>query len=91
MNSYLYKNQIPPDYKIRNVIVPVMVFYGEDDKVIVPKDVEKLSKFLPNLVNMTKLPFSHNNFVNGRDAKYVYNIIIDSLFKYNRDNNKNLF
>lgn len=62
-----------------------MVFYGKDDAVTVPEDVEKLYGLIPNLVNMSMVPFVHNNFIHGRDAKYIYNIIVNSLFNYNKN------
>ena len=82
MNETIYGQPSPPEYDLKNIHIPVAVFYGELDYLANPLDVEKfLLLQLPNVVTAMKIPnFKHNDFVWGRRAcEEVYPHIIDLL------------
>lgn len=80
-----YNSPTPPDYNLNKVTVPVSVYYGKTDLVTVAKDVKKLVRALPNVVNDYLVPhakFNHVDFCTGIDTpRLVYDQIVQTLRK----------
>uniref|UniRef100_A0A182RX02 Lipase n=1 Tax=Anopheles funestus TaxID=62324 RepID=A0A182RX02_ANOFN len=76
-------NDMPPDYDLTKVTVPVVVFYGLADQLTHPNDVRQLAGRLPNLVAMNQLPnatFNHLDFLLAGDVKdALYDSIIGNV------------
>lgn len=83
INKQVYGTPEPPSYELKNVKVPVWVYYSEEDWLTHPKDVEKLIKALPNIKDTWKVPkkyFTHMDFQFGKDApEFVHKKIMESI------------
>ncbi|KAL6431824.1 hypothetical protein ACFW04_007359 [Cataglyphis niger] len=82
-NLLMYNSAEPPDYNLTNITVPIALFYGVNDWIIDVSGVEKLSRLLPNVVDMYKVPwskFNHLDFVWAKDAPIlVYKRILELM------------
>ncbi|KAL6431826.1 hypothetical protein ACFW04_007359 [Cataglyphis niger] len=82
-NLLMYNSAEPPDYNLTNITVPIALFYGVNDWIIEVSGVEKLSRLLPNVVDMYKVPwskFNHLDFVWAKDAPIlVYKRILELM------------
>lgn len=70
-NLIKYKRFSPPDYNLKNVRVPVAVYYAHNDWLATPKDVHILIGKLPNVVKTYLIPhkaFNHVDFLWGTEA-----------------------
>lgn len=78
-----YKQKLPPDYNLKNVVAPVAIYYGQTDWLTVVRDVRKLIVELPNTIKDYLVPhpkFNHSDFVCGRDAPtLVYDEIVKTM------------
>uniref|UniRef100_A0A182P4Y6 Lipase n=1 Tax=Anopheles epiroticus TaxID=199890 RepID=A0A182P4Y6_9DIPT len=76
-------SDVPPDYDLTKVTVPVVIFYGLGDQLTHPADVRELAGKLPNLVALNQLPnvtFNHLDFLLAGDAKdALYDSIIGNV------------
>ncbi|XP_060665937.1 lipase 3-like isoform X1 [Drosophila nasuta] len=71
-NHWRYNSITPPEYKLENVQAKVALYYGENDWLAQPSDVEALSLHLPNVVSqhLVNYPkFNHLDFIWGVDAR----------------------
>jgi pimeloyl-ACP methyl ester carboxylesterase/ankyrin repeat protein len=85
-NLKVYGQETPPVYNLKNIKIPVAVFYGELDYLANPTDIESfLLQELPNVIFSLKVEnFKHNDFVWGKTAwEKVYAHIIDLLMLIN--------
>ncbi|KAJ8737993.1 hypothetical protein PYW08_000588 [Mythimna loreyi] len=83
-NIMKYGERIPPDYNLRYVTVPVVLFYSAHDWLADTQDVEILMNNLPN-VNETIFiaDFTHLDYVYASDAlDVVYGRIINKINDY---------
>lgn len=84
-NRKVYGQPEPPEYNVTKTIVPVALFYAENDLLSVVEDVENLSNKLSNLEMQHKIPmemFNHIDFMFAIDAPaLVYQPTIDYLKK----------
>jgi hypothetical protein len=55
-NVLHYGSAFPPQYDLSKVQVPVVLFSGDKDTLSDPKDVDRIVKALPNLIDSTILP-----------------------------------
>ncbi|KAL1114995.1 hypothetical protein AAG570_007818 [Ranatra chinensis] len=65
-NQKMYKSDSPPDYNMKNVKIPVHIFYAESDQLIDSTDIDSLAKDLPNVALKMQMPnenFNHIDFV----------------------------
>ncbi|XP_045452688.1 lipase 3-like [Melitaea cinxia] len=83
VNSMIYGQSEPPKYNLTKVEVPVVLYYSEEDWLAHPKDVERLQKELPNVVDTFKVPekhFSHMEFQFSEKApELIYNRVIEAI------------
>lgn len=85
-NLKKYKRLSPPDYNLKNVTAPVAIYYSEGDWVTTVKDVQQLSKALPNVVKEYLIPhkyFNHFDFILGKDAP---SLLYDEIIKIMKSN-----
>ncbi|XP_070157111.1 lipase 3-like [Polyergus mexicanus] len=89
-NLLMYNSTEPPDYDLTNITVPIALFYGANDWLVNISEVQKLSRLLPNVMDMYEVPwpkFNHVDFVWAKDApKLVYKRIL-KLIKGKDPNN----
>ncbi|KAJ9595445.1 hypothetical protein L9F63_013356, partial [Diploptera punctata] len=80
-------NQIglsPPEYNLSAITLPVALYYGENDRLVIPQEVYKLNGSLGNSILMHRIPrktFSHFGFLYGIHVKPYVNDRIIELFK----------
>ncbi|EDW76556.2 uncharacterized protein Dwil_GK14602 [Drosophila willistoni] len=78
----------PPQYKLKNVDCKVALFYSRNDLLTAVKDVDRLSRILPNVVHkqlMAYEKFNHIDFVWGKDVKtMLYEDMIKLMQKVDR-------
>ncbi|XP_054773172.2 gastric triacylglycerol lipase-like [Lytechinus pictus] len=76
-----YNQTTPPEYYVGNLTVPVALFWGENDFLADPQDVEKLIPRIPHLIYNKKIPnFEHLDFIWAVDAnKIVYDDILSIM------------
>ena len=49
-NTRMYGSSIPPDYHLALVRTPVLLYWGNNDWLATPEDVENIAQNLPNLI-----------------------------------------
>lgn len=85
-NFKRYGSTQPPKYNLEKIKVPVAIFYGENDFLTHPLDLQKLVDKLPNVIEIKKIDypkFNHIDFLWGRDAKVLlYNCIVAVLKRF---------
>ncbi|CAG0923224.1 unnamed protein product [Notodromas monacha] len=78
-----YGTLSPPEYSIESVTSPVIAFWGNNDWLAEPVDVEWLTTRLPNLIKSIRVPFdkfNHLDFLWGIDApQLVYDPILEMM------------
>ncbi|CAG7815850.1 unnamed protein product, partial [Allacma fusca] len=83
LNVLNYGAQQPPVYNLTNVKVPVMVLWGKNDWLVVPKDVQRTIKELGNVVEDVQVQdplFNHLDFTYAKNAKtQVYDRCLNFL------------
>lgn len=71
-NLVQYGSIWPPIYKLENIRTKVALYYGKNDWLAPPEDVDLLSNQLPNVVYKYLVPdeqFNHLDLIWGIDAK----------------------
>lgn len=84
VNYKFYGSATPPDYDLSNLTVPVAIFYGENDWLAAPEDVQTLRKHLPNVIESNLIEeFNHMDFIYAGVAKEVlYSRIMRLILKF---------
>lgn len=89
MNMKKYGQPTPPLYNMQNVMIPVSVFWSENDVLADPQDVGLLVPQIPNLTLRYRVPydkFTHQDFLWAIDAKpLLYNKVVQVIRKLWRD------
>ncbi|XP_029160378.1 lipase 3-like [Nylanderia fulva] len=70
-NLIIYKSVEPPEYNLSNIALPMAIYYGNNDLMVVPIDVKKFYDLLPNIIDFYEVPwpnFSHAHFIFANDA-----------------------
>lgn len=84
------KHDTSMDYNLKNVKVPVSLFYSDKDWVSVVKDVQKLKEELPNVVKdylVTEKKFNHMDLLFGLDAsRLIFEEILTSIKSFDAQN-----
>ncbi|XP_030835488.1 gastric triacylglycerol lipase [Strongylocentrotus purpuratus] len=77
-NLVKYNQTTPPEYHVGNLAVPVALFWGDNDFLADPQDVERLIPQIPHLIYNKEIKnFEHLDFIWAMDAnKIVYNDIL---------------
>lgn len=61
-----YGTEVPPDYDLSQVDIPIAIFHGGRDRLI---NIKKLVKSLPNIIFMKEIPdYYHLDCQNAADA-----------------------
>eukprot|EP01080_Neovahlkampfia_damariscottae_P006626 gene6626-10792_t len=88
MNLRIYGYEYPPLFDISKIETPIMLFYGEFDKLATPTDVEK--NVIPNIKKLVHSEniknFKHNDFVRGKNAvaeiyEKIQKVMLENLKK----------
>ncbi|CAH0547936.1 unnamed protein product [Brassicogethes aeneus] len=84
-NMKIYNSTTPPRYNL-NISTPIALFYSKDESIIDKKDVLRLAKILPNLVDQYEVPYpnwSHLNFIVANNVvPMIYDRVIKLLGQY---------
>ncbi|CAL7940643.1 unnamed protein product [Xylocopa violacea] len=82
-NMVMYNSIKPPEYNLSNIVVPIMLFCGDNDWFSNRIDVHKLTSQLPNKPIISYVPFkkfNHIDFLWAIDApKLVYKSLLKML------------
>lgn len=82
-NWFKYKHLSPPEYNLKNVRVPVAVYYSKNDWMAGPKDIHTLLQRLPYVIKSYLVPhkeFNHIDFMWGIDAPILlYDEVIKTI------------
>lgn len=80
-NIVVYKKSRPDEYDLTEIKNKVVIFYGNNDWLSHPKDVDWLSKKLPNLIEKKLIhKYNHLDFVWGLNAKKkIYNKVVNMI------------
>ncbi|XP_045497930.1 lipase 1-like [Colias croceus] len=85
-NLKRYGTELPPDFDLSKVTLPVALISGINDKLSTLEDVAKLRPALPNVIQYTvveRRKCNHNDFIWGRtNYKYLYPLIFNIIEKY---------
>merc|ERR550519_2725915 len=83
LNVVRYGSFSPPDYKLENVKIPTVIFWGDNDILADPEDVHKMISRVPNIVRNFHSPvYDHIDYIWGLNAnERVYDHILDILRK----------
>ncbi|KAL9693311.1 hypothetical protein quinque_012596 [Culex quinquefasciatus] len=86
-NLEKYGSPDPPAYNLTASTAPVLIYYGLNDWMVHPKDVQKFSTMLPNLIAAIPVAdqnFNHMDFVLAKNVrKVLYDKMLLMLDKYN--------
>jgi pimeloyl-ACP methyl ester carboxylesterase len=84
-NMKHYNQTTPPLYDLTQVKVPVALYWGQQDWLADPDDVELIRKSLPNIVDEMDIEFyDHLDFVWGTNVKTIlYDRMMQLMLKYN--------
>ncbi|XP_055590800.1 lipase 3-like [Uranotaenia lowii] len=87
-NLQTYSNWKAPQYNFSNSKAPVQIFYGLNDWMVHPRDVEEFSRMLPNLLEAAPIvdkKFNHLDFLMAKNARQqVYDKMLPVMERYNR-------
>lgn len=87
-NIAIYNSRTPPDYNLKKFTVDTVFISGKNDKLSTLKDLDLLTRKLPNVVAVKVLKpkhFNHFDHVWGRDTHtFLYPFILSVLNKYNK-------
>lgn len=82
-NWLKYRQFSPPEYNLKNVRVPVAIYYSQNDWMAGPKDIHTLLQKLPYVIKSYFVPhkaFNHMDFLWGVDAPIlVFDEVIDTI------------
>ncbi|KAL9693307.1 hypothetical protein quinque_012592 [Culex quinquefasciatus] len=85
-NLEAYSSGKAPAYNLTASTAPVLIYYGLNDWMVHPRDVETFSKMLPRLVAaipVTDRKFNHLDFLIAKDARMqVYDKLLPMLDQY---------
>lgn len=77
----------PPEYDLKNVTVPVALFWSEQDSLASAKDTQWMISELPNVVLSRRVDtYKHLDFVWATDAnQLIYNDLAQILDRFSQD------
>lgn len=80
-NRRRYGSQIPPDYRLSSVRVPVALISARNDWLSSREDVERLFRTLPNVVerNFIDNQFNHLDLVWAPAAVEIYRSMVNTM------------
>ncbi|XP_067129246.1 gastric triacylglycerol lipase-like [Centruroides vittatus] len=84
-NLIKYNQSTPPEYTVENIRTPIALFWGLNDALADPVDVDLLKTKIKNLIESYRVSpstWAHIDFIFGIDApKYVYKELLNVLKK----------
>ncbi|XP_055615660.1 lipase 1-like [Toxorhynchites rutilus septentrionalis] len=90
-NQQSYNDWKPPNYNLSVSSAPVQIFYGLNDWMVHPRDVQQFAKMLPQLISAVQIPdkkFNHLDFIMAKNVRsQVYDKLMAVLEQYNSFNN----
>ncbi|XP_072762482.1 lipase 3-like [Anoplolepis gracilipes] len=89
-NLLIYNSSEPPDYDLTKIMVPIALYYSVNDWIFDIKDVQRLYRLLPNVVDQYEVPwpkFNHVDFIWAKDAPTLLYERILNLMKGKNVNN----
>ncbi|XP_045032929.1 gastric triacylglycerol lipase [Daphnia magna] len=80
-NMIRYGSKKPMEYFLENVTAPVYVYWGGNDRIVSPKDVDWLLTQLGNLKRSVHIKnYNHEDFIWGTDVKeMLYDSVMADL------------
>ena len=83
-NILHYNQSTAPFYDVKNIKIPVALYYGQDDWLADPTDVEYLKNNLPNIKDDFIIEkWDHLDFVWAQNASQVlYNRMIQLMYSF---------
>uniref|UniRef100_A0A182PA26 Lipase n=1 Tax=Anopheles epiroticus TaxID=199890 RepID=A0A182PA26_9DIPT len=82
-NVLIYGSDTPPEYDLSLVTAPVMMYYGLNDFLATPEDVNRLAKKLPNLrksIPVDDVLFNHLDFLIANEVRHLlYEPVIEGM------------
>ncbi|EZA61581.1 Lipase [Ooceraea biroi] len=81
-NLVIYNATEPPDYKLANIKLPMLLFYSDNDWLASVADVKRLVYSLTNKVTVYHVPFpnfNHLDYIWGKDAP---ELVYQKLLQY---------
>ncbi|XP_050430203.1 lipase 3-like [Adelges cooleyi] len=85
-NLKTYGQYRPPEYDLRKVTSPVVLYYSKNDRIVDKQTIDKLSTILPNVqqtINVNHDTFGHIDYAFNMKAKsLVFDSIIDIAQKF---------
>uniref|UniRef100_A0A6P7FGR5 Uncharacterized protein LOC114329263 n=1 Tax=Diabrotica virgifera virgifera TaxID=50390 RepID=A0A6P7FGR5_DIAVI len=78
-NYEKYNSLFPPDYNLSAITAPIVLYYSKNDYMVGVKDVERLSKELPNVVKLQLVQDRRFNHLDYLWAKDVHTILNDDV------------
>lgn len=76
-----YKASVPPLYNLQNARARIIMYYVEDDGLVLGENVERLVKQLSNVVNAELIDERHFNHMDFIWSKNVRSLIYDNLIE----------
>lgn len=71
-NIAVYGQQEPTEYTIKTMKIPIALYYSDNDSILQPADVFRLTPLLSSLIELYRIPndkFNHFDFILGIDAR----------------------
>lgn len=81
-NMKIYNSEIPPEYNLSAVTVPVMILYGKNDYLVDPKDVRWLLRRLPNVLEAQEVKDPLWNHLDVPYSQYTSELIYPKISEY---------
>lgn len=73
-NNEVYGQPEPTEYDISQMDLPIILYYSDNDSILQPNDVLRLSPLLSNVIEIYRVPddkFNHFDFIFGKDARIL--------------------
>ncbi|XP_019881620.1 gastric triacylglycerol lipase [Aethina tumida] len=83
-NLKRYNSEEPPTYNLKNITVPIAMYFSDSDTIATEKDMQIVSSLLPNVIYYKNVPsYQHADFFNGVDQiEDLYKDFIQFLENY---------
>ncbi|XP_068625213.1 lipase 3-like [Battus philenor] len=81
-NLKKYRTAHPPLYDVNRTSSPVVFIYGENDFLIHPSDIKKISSQMPNVLEVYKVPRPAWNHFDNCYSQYTKQLIFPKIYEY---------
>ncbi|XP_045464160.1 lipase 1-like [Harmonia axyridis] len=89
-NMARYRAPEPPDYNLKNITVPIAIYYSYGDNLVYAKDIDHICGILPNVVKKHLMPnpkWTHLDFIFAKNGqKLLHKPIVQFLEKFDKYN-----